>query len=265
MIPRCLLVLSLLAATAWSQTAALVRLENSPRHHEWIAVDRGGRTVHAFVAYPEVAKRAMVVLVIHENRGLNDWARAVADRLAEAGYIAVAPDLLSGAAPGGGRTRDFPSADAAREALGKLDAAEVLADLNAVADHARRLPAADGRLAVAGFCWGGTQAWRVAAARPDLVQAHVFYGSPPAEAAAYAAIRCPVLGYYGGNDARINATIDQSAAAMRAAGKSFAPVIYEGAGHAFMRAGEEADAASPNHQALVAGWQRLLAALAAER
>jgi carboxymethylenebutenolidase len=204
----------------------------------------------------------MVVVVIHENRGLNDWARSVADRLAENGYIAVAPDLLSGTAPGGGNTRDFPTQGAATEAIGKLPAAQVLADLNAVADYAKGLPAASGKLAVTGFCWGGGQAWRFAVARPDLALANVFYGTPPVDSAAYASIKCPVYGYYGGNDARINATIEKSTAAMQAAGKVYQPVIYEGAGHAFMRSGEDADAAPANQKAMTEGWQRMLVALA---
>lgn len=262
--PRLLLCLALLcvSARAQSPSPALDRLEKSPRHAEWVDLKTGDRSVHAFVVYPEVKGKAMVVVVIHENRGLNDWARGVADRLAENGYIAIAPDLLTGAAPGGGNTKDFPTQNAATEAIGKLPAAQVLADLNACADYGKALPAASGRLAVTGFCWGGGKAWALAVARPDLALANVFYGSPPADAAAYAAIACPVLGYYGGNDARINATLEKSTAAMKAAGKDYQPVTYEGAGHAFMRAGEEADATPANRQAMTAAWARLLAALA---
>lgn len=266
-IPRCFLALAglALATAASAQATPESRLNSSPRHHEWIDVSSGGRSVHTFIAYPEVKDKAMVVVVIHENRGLNDWARAVADRLAENGYIAVAPDLLSGAAPGGGNTPDFPSSSAATEAINKLSAAQVIADLGAVADHAKALPAASGRLAVVGFCWGGAQSWRLAGARSDLALAHVFYGAPPSDPADYAHISCPVLGYYGGNDARINVTIEKTAAGMKAAGKAFEPVIYDGAGHAFMRAGEAADATPANRKAMSEGWQRLLAALARAR
>ncbi len=274
MLPRCLLTLSLLIATTSAQpaapatapaaSAALTRLEKSPRHQEWVQIKQGDRIVHAFVVYPEVKDKAMVVVVIHENRGLNDWARAVADRLAENGYIAITPDLLSGAAPGGGNTRDFAAQNDATAAIGKLPAAQVLADLNAVADYAKAQPAANGRLAVAGFCWGGGQVWRFALARPDLALANVFYGTPPADAD-YSKIPCPVYGYYGGNDARVNATIEKSTAGMAAAGKVFQPVIYDGAGHAFMRSGEDTDGAPANQQAMTQGWQRLLAALARAR
>ena len=131
------------------------RLEKSPRHHEWVEVKSGERTVHCFLAFPEVKGKAAAVVVIHENKGLNDWARAVADEFAEAGYIAIAPDLLSGLGPNGGNTDSFPNADAATEAIYKLDAARVTADLNAVADHVAKLEACSGKLSVAGFCWNG--------------------------------------------------------------------------------------------------------------
>ena len=267
MSPRSLLLLTLLIATAAAQqpaaaaSAALTRLEKSPRHQEWVQVKHGDRTVTAFVVYPEVKNKALTVVVIHENRGLNDWARAVADRLAENGYIAIAPDLLTGAAPGGGNTKDFATQGDATAAIGKLPAAQVAADLAAVADYAKALPSANGQLAVTGFCWGGGQAWKFALARPDLALANVFYGPPPPADSDYTKIAAPVLGYYGGNDARINGTIEKSTASMQAAGKTFEPVIYDGAGHAFMRSGEEADGGAANQAAATAGWARLLAAL----
>jgi len=157
----------LLAACGASALAAFAqdpaaRLENSPRHHEWAQPKAGDRTVSTFVVYPEVKTKALAVIVIHENRGLNDWARSVADRLAEAGYIALAPDLLSGKAPGGGDTKDFPSSSDATRAIGQLPAAETVAALHAVADYAQKIPAANGKVAVIGFCWGGSQTWRFA-------------------------------------------------------------------------------------------------------
>jgi hypothetical protein len=90
---------------AWAQTP-LARLEASPRHHEWVTVDQTTQA-KAFLVYPEVADKKPVVLLIHENRGLNDWARSMADQIAEMGYIALAPDFLSGKAPNGGGTTDF--------------------------------------------------------------------------------------------------------------------------------------------------------------
>lgn len=244
------------AAPLLAQDEALKRLESSPRHQEWAQVKSGERTVHAFVVFPEIKEKAPVVIVIHENRGLTDWVRTVADRLAEAGAIAIAPDLLSGAGPEGGRTKDFASQDAAREAIGKLPPDQVTADLNAVADHGLKLPAANGKLAVSGFCWGGAQTFRFATNRGDLKAAFVFYGTSPADKDAYARIKTPVFGFYGGNDERVNATIAPAADAMKALGKRYEPVTYEGAGHGFMRAGEEPGASEPNRKARDEAWTR---------
>ena len=239
-----------------AQEDALKRLESSPRHQEWVQVKSGERTVHAFVVFPEVKDKAPAVIVIHENRGLTDWVRTVADRLAEAGAIAIAPDLLSGAGPEGGRTKDFASQDAAREAIGKLPPEQVTADLNAVADYALKIPAANGKLAVAGFCWGGGQTFRFATNRADLKGAFVFYGTSPSDKEAYARIKAPVFGFYGGNDERVNATIAPAEEAMKALGKKYEPVKYEGAGHGFMRAGEEKDATEANRKARDEAWAR---------
>ena len=143
-----LALLVALSLGAVAPQSAARRLEDSPRHQEWVQVKQGERIVHAYLVYPEVSHKALAVVVIHENRGLTDWVRSVADQLAEAGYIAIAPDLLSGTAPGGGKTSDFPSGDAAREAIGKLPPDQVTADLNAVADYVAKLPAANGKVAV---------------------------------------------------------------------------------------------------------------------
>lgn len=250
------LMAALALANASAQDFALQRLEKSPRHQEWVAVKHGERTVHAFLVFPEVKDKALAVVVIHENRGLTDWVRGVTDQLAEAGYIAIAPDLLSGTAPNGGKTSDFPSGDAAREAISNLPPDQVTADLNAVADFAAKLPACNGKVAVAGFCWGGRQSFRFATNRADLKAAFVFYGTGPESKDDFAKINCPVFGFYGGNDARVNATIPQSAELMKAAGKSYEPVTYEGAGHGFMRSGEEPNAAEANTQARDQAWSR---------
>lgn len=250
------LIAALALANASAQDFAMQRLEKSPRHQEWVAVKHGERTVHAFLVFPEVKNKVLAVVVIHENRGLTDWVRSVADQLAEAGYIAIAPDLLSGMAPEGGKTSDFPSGDAAREAISNLPPDQVTADLNAVADYAAKLPACNGKVAVAGFCWGGRQSFRFATNQPDLKAAFVFYGTGPESKDDFAKIKCPVYGFYGGNDARVNATIPQSAEFMKAAGKSYEPVTYEGAGHGFMRAGEEPNAAAANKQARDQAWRR---------
>src|SRR6266702_5436707 len=228
------------AAQEWSQPWARERIAKSPRHSEWVTVKHDGRNVETLVVYPETKDKRPVVLVIHEIFGLSDWAQELADEVAAAGYIAVAPDLLTGMAANGGRTKDF-NVDSAIEAVSKLNPDQVTADLNAAADYGLKLPASNGKLFVAGFCWGGSQTFRFATNRPDLAAAFVFYGGPP-EKDAMARIKASVYGFYAGNDVRIDATIPDTVAAMKAAGKAYDPVTYEGAGHGFMRAGEAPDA-----------------------
>jgi carboxymethylenebutenolidase len=228
--------LILTAAALFGQDWARARVEQSPRHREWVTVKHDGRNVEAFVTYPESKNKTPVVIVIHEIFGHTDWVQALADELAEAGYIAIAPDLLSGMGPNGGRTTSIP-ANQVGEYIGKLPPEQITADLNAVADYARTIPASNGKLYVAGFCWGGGQSFRFATNRADLNAAFVFYGPPPPKDA-MAKIKAPVYGFYAGNDARIDSTIPDTTAAMKELGKVYEPAVYEGAGHGFMRAGD---------------------------
>ena len=232
------LAVALAAPAAFSQTWAIQKLDKSPRHQEWAKIKYGSRTVNAFVVYPEVSHKAPVVLLIHEIFGLSDWARSMADDIAAMGYIVIAPDLLSGDGPSGGGTSAFPDMQATIKAVSGLDPAVVTADLNATADYALKFPAANGKLAVAGFCWGGGKSFLFATQRKDLSAAFVFYGPPP-PADSIKDITAPVYGFYGGSDARISATVPDTKTAMAAAGKTYQPVIYDGAGHGFMRAGED--------------------------
>src|SRR6266576_1529189 len=148
------------------------RLAKSPRHREWVKVKNGNREVNSFVVYPEVNKKATAVLVIHEIFGMSDWVQQLSDELAEAGYIAIAPDLLSGMGPKGGGTSDFDS-NAVRQAIGGLPSDQITGDLNAVADYVSKLPGANGKVVVAGFCWGGTQSFSFVTNRPSLQAAFV--------------------------------------------------------------------------------------------
>jgi carboxymethylenebutenolidase len=243
---------SLLQAQDWAKQ----KLDQSPRHREWVSIKYGNRTVKAFVVYPEVKGKVPVVLVIHEIFGLSDWAREMTDEIAAAGYIAIAPDLLSGMGPNGGGSSAFPDQDATVKAVSDLNADTVTADLDATADYAKKLPASNGKLAVTGFCWGGGKSFAFATHRKDLNAAFVFYGPGP-DASAIASIHAPVYGFYAGNDGRIGATVPGTTEAMKAAGKKYDPVTYDGAGHGFMRAGEAPDANEANKKAREEGFVRL--------
>src|SRR5215471_5148639 len=204
------------------QDWAKATLSKSPRHGEWVTIKHGDRAVETFVVYPESKSKTPVVLIIHEIFGMTDWVQDLADQVAAAGYIAVAPDLLSGMGPNGGRTNSFAE-DAVREAISKLNPDQITADLNAAADYGLKLPASNGKLFVGGFCWCGSQTFRFATNRADLSAAFVFYGSGPAKEA-MASIKAPVYGFYASNDSRIGATLPETIASMKAAGKAYDPV-----------------------------------------
>jgi carboxymethylenebutenolidase len=346
-----LFFLTLLSGTrAHAQDWAKANLAKSPRHGEYVTIHEGnGRSLQAWVVYPESKGKAPVVVLIHEIFGLSDWAREMADEIAAAGYIVVEPDLLSGLGPGAGAAWDlqpppagrkahllqtssqppaptssngcapgpclgsepahthsvtgapgmgcdplpcspgrgnppfpqpqgsgqagapyapaepggtaaFPDQGAVVRAVSSLPDPQVLADLDAASDFGKHLPSASGKLFVAGFCWGGGKSFLFATHRHDLSAAFVFYGPPP-PAEAMKTITAAVYGFYAGNDARITSTVDVTRAAMKAAGKVYEPVVYDGAGHGFMRAGEAPDASAANAAARQAGFRRLLQTL----
>jgi carboxymethylenebutenolidase len=225
-------------ATANAQDWAKARVEKSPRHREWVALKHDGRTVNAFVVYPESKTKTPAVILIHEIFGASDWTHEMADEIAAQGYIVIAPDLLSGKGPNGGGSDAFSSQDATTKAVSALDKDEVNADLDSAADYAKTIPSFNGKLFVTGYCWGGGKSFAFATHRKDLMAAFVFYGPPPPEAD-MKNINAPIFGFYAGNDARIGATVPGTVTAMNAAGKKFEPVTYDGAGHGFMRAGED--------------------------
>jgi carboxymethylenebutenolidase len=232
---------------------ALAHLESSPRHGEWVTVSAGGGDrVEAYLVYPERRDPAPVVIVIHEIFGLTDWARAVADQLAAEGFLAVAPDFLSGKGPGGKGSASL-GRDEARTLNSSLQPAEVVRRLNAVADYATGLPAASDSYGVVGFCWGGGMSYRYATEQPNLDAAVVYYGVSP-DTSALARVRAPVLGLYGGEDARVNATIPKAREEMNRLGKRYEVEIYEGAGHAFLRQQDAREGA--NLRAARMAWPR---------
>ncbi len=237
------------------------KLTESPRHQEWVEITYDDRTVHSFVVYPEVPDKAKVIIVIHENRGLNEWARVFTDELAEKGFIAIAPDLLSESGENLKKTSDYENPDKAREALYELDPEQITADLDAVFAYAKRLDAGNGEVSVVGFCWGGSQSFRYATNNSQLEEAVVFYGTAPKGEEELGLIEVPVYGFYGGNDARVNATIESTAITMKDTGNIFEYEIYEGGGHGYMRSGSQPDASEENKNARAASWERLLEVL----
>lgn len=300
----CILLGAGVAAPAcYGQAWAKAALDNSPRHGEYVTItEPGGRRLQAWVVYPEAKDKAPAVVMVHEIFGLSDWAREMADQVAASGYIVVEPDLLSGLAPAPsqasataksptasgapmdhthmgtaqntagapyvsaqpGGTSAFPDQGDAVKAVSSLPDAQVLADLDAAANYAKNLAASDGKLNVAGFCWGGGKSFLFATHRPDLSAAFVFYGPPPS-AAAMKNITAPVYGFYAGNDARITATVPQTETEMKAAGKVYEPVVYPGAGHGFMRAGEAPGADAANASAQKAAFQQFMMQMAAHQ
>ncbi|HTH49148.1 MAG TPA: dienelactone hydrolase family protein [Candidatus Limnocylindria bacterium] len=251
----------LTALTLNAQDWAKARLEKSPRHGEWVKVKHGDREVNCFITYPEVKDKATAVVVIHEIFGLSDWARSVTDELAEAGYIAIAPDLLSGSVPNGGTEELIKSGGNVGKAIQALPPAQITADLQAVTDYVKNLPACNGKVAVGGFCWGGGQTFRFATNSKEIKAAFAFYGTGPDKEEDIARITVPVYGFYAGNDARVDATVPASTELMKKLGKTYEPVIYDGAGHGFMRAGEAPDTNAANKKAREEAWKRWLAEL----
>jgi carboxymethylenebutenolidase len=305
-----------MSGAAGAQDWAKAALAKSPRHGDYVVIpEANGRKLQAFVVYPEIKDKAPVVVLIHEIFGESDWFKEMADELAGAGYIVVAPDLLSGFGPapavgvisktpiqsatgkcdpmpcpgaaedhmhmsmqmpmpgaGGaamvpmmpGGTSAFP-ADQVTRAVMSLDPAMWLADLDAAADYGKKLPAANGKLYVAGFCWGGSGSFLFATHRKDLSAAFVFYGTAPKDTSLLQNITAPVYGFYAGNDARVSATVPQTVIDMKAAGKTYEPVTYDGAGHGFMRAGEAPDASAANSAARAAAFRRFVGLLGGVR
>jgi len=243
-----------------SEATAKAALDASPRHGEYVDVKNpaGGTPIRTFVVYPERKDKAGVVIVIHEIYGLSDWIRSVADALAREGFIAVAPDLISGLGPGGGGTESAASRDDVVKLVRGISPEDANARLDAVRAWAIGLPAANGRTATIGFCWGGARSFSYAAAQPALDAAVVYYGTSP-ETAELAKIRAPVVGLYGGDDARVNATIPAAETEMKRLGKVYEPNIYEGAGHGFLRQQDGKEGA--NLRATEKAWPRTVAFL----
>ncbi|HXN76307.1 MAG TPA: dienelactone hydrolase family protein [Gemmatimonadaceae bacterium] len=236
-------------------SGALVRLSTSSRHGEWVVVHTGDRdSLRAWVVYPERSTKAPVVIVVHEIFGLSSWIRGVADQLAADGFIAIAPDLLTMKnLPDG---PDSVVAPLATAAIRTLDPAWVQKQLDAVGQYGMSLPAAEPRYGIVGFCWGGGVSFAQAVHSPGLGASVVYYGVSP-KTSDLASVRAPVLGLYGGNDARVDATIPPADSALRALGRTYTYSIYPGAGHGFLR--QQAGMDGANLAATRAAWPATIA------
>lgn len=234
---------------------ALARLTSSPRHSEWVTIPTGnGDTLHAWIVYPQRSTKAPVVLVVHEIYGLSSWIRGVADQLAADGFIAIAPDLLTMKnLPAG---PDSVVAPLAQVAIRTLDPASVQRQLDAVARYVMSLPAAERKYGIIGFCWGGGTSFAHAVHSPNLGASVVYYGTSP-KTPELESVKAPVLGLYGGNDARVDATIASADSALRAMGRTYVYSIYPGAGHGFLRQQTGMDGA--NMAATRAAWPATIA------
>ncbi len=237
------------------EAEAMARLAASPRHAEWINISTGPQdSIRAWIVHPERSDNAPVVLVVHEIFGLSHWMRAVADQLAADGFIAIAPDLLTmrniPAGPDGA-----PDAERVREEIGSLNRDDIHRQLLAIAEYGMSLPSALPTYGIVGFCWGGTASFEHALRSPSLGASVVYYGSMT-DTLSMADVNAPVLGLYGGEDARVNATVPAAERWMQSNGKTFEHEIYPGAGHGFLRAQNGQDGA--NLSASQAAWPRTI-------
>ena len=246
--------------------ASAARLTISPRHGEWVDIKMpSGGALKSFVVYPERKDKAPVVLVIHDIGGMGDWERAVGDQLAKEGFIAIVPDLLSGKGPNGGGTEEL--GQNVGQVIRSLTPDDVAARLNAAMAYGKSLPSSNGKTAVIGFCWGGSASFNYAIAQPDLAAAVVYYGTPPmktvegaqvVDPAPLEKIKAPVIGFYGGNDARVTSTVEPTAAEMKKLGKLYESHVMEGAGHGFLKGQASSDA---NAKAAADAWPLTIAFL----
>lgn len=233
---------------------ARARLASSPRHGEWVTYQSGSDSIRAWLVYPQRKDNAPVVVVIHEIYGLTPWIRAVADQLAQEGYIAIAPDLLT--MKGLPNATDSVPSDLATAAIRTLTSADVQRYLDATASYAMALPSAQKKYGILGFCWGGGASFEHAVHSPSLAASVVYYGVSPATAS-LGSIKAPVLGLYGGSDARVGATVPPADTAMKALGKIFTHYSYEGAGHGFLR--QQSGQAGANLTATQKAWPATIA------
>jgi carboxymethylenebutenolidase len=233
---------------------AVAQLKASPRKSEWVDIKgSNGTPLKSFVVYPERKDKAPVVIVIQEIFGLTDWIRGVTDQLAKEGFIAIAPDFMSGMGPNHGGSAELGE-DGSRQEIGKLTDDDKVRILNDVRAYALALPSANGKLGTVGFCWGGGTSFLYALRQPALNAAVSYYGPMPSDPAAYAQAKAPILGLYAGNDQRVNANIELAKTELAKAKASYDPHIFEGAGHGFLRQQNGSANAPDNMKATEQAW-----------
>jgi carboxymethylenebutenolidase len=241
-------------ASGWNAPSTVARTK---RRHEWVDIPMGATKVHTWIEYPDGDTKAPVVVVMSYEAGLDDWMRSVADELATGGFIALAPDLLTGFGPNRGNYDAFKSPDEAILATrAKVDPGQAIRQYLAAAAYGAKLPRASGKIASVGFGPGATFSFRFAAEAPTVDAAVVFYGPAPNDATLQK-IRVPVIGFYGEDDPTVTGTVDATAAAMTRAGKSFEYHTYPGATHHFGLIQIE----GRNGPAIQDAWKRTLAFL----
>ncbi|HEX4322063.1 MAG TPA: dienelactone hydrolase family protein [Acidobacteriaceae bacterium] len=236
--------------------AALLRRMETRPHHEYVTLKHDARAIQALVVSPKLRDKASVVVLVHEVYGLTDWAKEMADELANEGFIVIAPDFLSGDGPHGGGFDDFPSVGDRVSAVQNLNSDVVLEDLDAAVDYGKKLVNANGKIAVVGFSWGGWKSFAFATHRKDLSAVFVFYGTGPDDVTT---ITAPVYGFYGGADGAVSGSVPATTDEMKASGKFYDPVTYKGADHGFMRvAGEFLNTNRDNKTARDEAYTRLV-------
>jgi len=235
------------------------RLARSPRHGEWVDVKMpgGGTANNSFVIYPERKNKGPVVIVVHDIGGMSDWARSIGDQLAKEGFIAIVPDLLSGKGPNGGGTASL--GDQVGQTIRTLTPEDLKTRLDALMAYGKTLPSSNGKTATIGFCWGGGTVLAYALNQPAIDATASYYGPLPTETSAYDKARTPILGLYGGNDARVNANIPVAEEQLKKRGVSYTPNVFDGAGHGFLRNQSAQDGA--NFKAAEKAWPMTVAFL----
>jgi carboxymethylenebutenolidase len=212
---------------------AKARVEKSPRHGEWVDIKTPAGVISSFVVYPERSTKGGVVIVVHDIGGMSDWARSIGDQLAKDGFIAIVPDLLSGKGPNGGGTSSL--GDQVGQTIRTLTSDDLKTRLDAIMAYGKTLPSSNGKTGTIGFCWGGGTVFNYALNQPNVDATASYYGPLPADPAAYAKAKTPILGLYGANDARVNANIPIAEAELKKLNVSYKPHVFEGAGHGFLR------------------------------